>query len=309
MPNRYLQFKCERCGTTVASQDDTRSLICAACGTELIVPRSHGAIALKTKSEQRDLVNSPRFVPDLVEKLTSELTKLNIEVLRIGRRRTIVAAVGGCCALIFGAFAISALLGNNPNIGITMLLCAGGCSWFVLFVQRDGAIAAAKMPLKIAELRHRIRENQRICFASKKGIHRIAMDLFLREVRYYPAWIQHSRGYVPTRVTDAVKVDADSVRLTIGGSDYLFTLAHEHRNEERAQVELSLSVDNSIVLSAGAEILENQLTIRASGHYVNRIVDGAWIEELFALWAEAELSHHEQMTRNRNTRSPINPRG
>src|SRR5205809_800008 len=122
MANHYIQLKCERCRATVAIQDDTRSLSCAACGTELIVLRSHGSIALKTKPEERDLTHALRFVPDLVDRLTSELSELNIELLRIRRRRIIVASVGGCCASIFGAFAISGLLGNEANIGFTMLL-------------------------------------------------------------------------------------------------------------------------------------------------------------------------------------------
>jgi DNA-directed RNA polymerase subunit RPC12/RpoP len=281
-----MQFRCERCGATVGIQDDTQSLNCPDCGTELVVHRHHGTIALKMKVAEQDSSKAARFVPELVEKLTAELTELNAELVRIRRRRIVVAVVGGCCALIFATFAISALLSHDTNIGLTMLLCGGGCSWFVLFVQRDEAAASTEIGSKVADVKHCIAKNQRVCFAAKKGIHRVVVDLYLREIKYYPAWIQHSRSHVPSRVTAAVRLDTDSVRLTIGGSEYLFTLAYEHRNTEHAKVVLNVFVDDAMVLSAGGDILENQLTTHISSHYINMIVDGAWIEELFALWAE-----------------------
>jgi hypothetical protein len=260
----------------------------------LVVHRHHGTIALKTKVAEQDSSKAARFVPELVEKLTTELTELNAELVRIRRRRIVVAVVGGCCALIFVTFAISALLSHDTNIGLTMLLCGGGCSWFVLFVQRDEVAVSTEIGSKVADVKHCIAKNQRVCFAAKKGIHRVAIDLYLREIKYYPAWIQHSRSHVPSRVTAAVKLDTDSVRLTIGGSEYLFTLAYEHRNAERAQVVLNVFVDDAMVLSAGGDILENQSATLISSHYITMIADGAWIEELFALWAEAEPSPHAE---------------
>jgi hypothetical protein len=264
----------------------------------LVVHRCLGTIAVKIRVAQEASNQAVGFAPELVEHLTAELIELNAELARIRRRRIVVAVVGGCCALVFGAFAISVLLKNDTNIGLTMLLCAGGCSWFVLFVQRDGVAAATKIGAREADVKQQIAKNHRIAFASKKGIHRVAIDFFLREIRYYPAWIQHSRSSVSNRITEteAVKVDTDSVGLTIGSSKYLFTLIYEHRTAERAQVVLNLCVDESLVLSAGAEIRESQLMVRASNHYVNTIVDGSWIEELFALWAEAEVSHHDAQT-------------
>jgi ribosomal protein S27E len=300
MPDRYMKFRCEHCGQAVLILDHTQSVNCGTCGAELVVHRNHGTITVKIRKAEQESNKAARFAPELIDELTAELAQLDTELARIRRPKIVVAVVGGCCALIFGAFAISALLSTDTNIGLTMLLCAGGSSWFVLFVQRDGAAVANKTALRVAKVKDRIGENARVCFAAKKGIHIVAIDLFLHEIKYYPAWIHHSHSYVPARITDAVKVGTDSVRLTIDGSEYLLTLMYEHRNSECAQVVLSLFVDDSLVLSTGAELRESSLMVHTSAHYVNTIVDGAWIEVLFGLWAEgraeAEFSHDDMQT-------------
>src|SRR5215510_9990120 len=118
-----MQFRCDRCGETVSVLDDTQSLRCENCGAELIVQRSQGTIALKVTPE-RDINEATRFVPELIDKLTAEVTEFNAELAKIRRRRIIITAVGGCCGLIFAAFGIHAWWSNDSHIGLGMLLCA-----------------------------------------------------------------------------------------------------------------------------------------------------------------------------------------
>src|SRR6266567_4302506 len=129
-----MQFRCERCGEAVLILDDTQSLNCGTCGTELAVHRSHGTIAVRIRVAEQESNKAARFAPELVEKLTTELPALNADLARISRRRIVVAVVGGSCALIFATFGIYALLSNDSHIGLAMLFCAVGCSWFILFV-------------------------------------------------------------------------------------------------------------------------------------------------------------------------------
>jgi hypothetical protein len=224
--------------------------------------------------------------------------QLKTELTGSRRRTAVVAVVGGFCAVIFGAFAILGLLDKNLNIGFTMALCAGGGSWFVLSVRRDGATIAVTTAAKVADVNRRITENKRMDFAAKQGIHRVVINLFLREIIHYPSWIYRSRGYVPIRVAEAVKVDTDSVCLTIGGSNYLFTAIREPWSAGRSQITLRLVVDDALVLSAGADVIEDQLKTHTVGHYLDTLLVGPWIDGLFGLWTDADRGQHAQVERN-----------
>ena len=298
MPSRCTQFKCERCCAAVPIQDDTQSLNCAACGADLVVQRSRGTITVRVKEPKRDSKCLSKFTSELGEQLEAKLLQLKTELTASRRRTAVVAVVGGFCAVIFGAFAILRLLDKDANIGFTMALCAGGCSWFVLFVQRDGATIAATTAAKVADVNRRITENKRMDFAAKQGIHRVVINLFLREIIHYPSWIHLSPSYVPTRVTEAVKVDTDSVQLIIGGSNYLFTAIREPWSAGRSQIALRLVVDDSLVLSAGADVIEDQLKTHTVGHYLDTLLVGPWIDGLFGLWTDADRGHHAQVERN-----------
>jgi hypothetical protein len=292
-----MQFKCERSCAAVQIQDDTQSLNCTTCGADLVVQRSRGTITVRVKEPKRDSKCLSKFTAELGEQLEAELLQLKTELTASRRRTAVVAVVGGFCAVIFGAFAILRLLDKDANIGFTMALCAGGCSWFVLFVQRDGATIAATTAAKVADVSRRITENKRMDFAAKQGIHRVVIDLFLREIIHYPSWIHRSPSYVPTCVTEAVKVDTDSVQLTTNGSNYLFTAIREPWSAGRSQIALRLVVDDALVLSARAVVIEDQLKTHTVGHYLDTLLVGPWIEELFGLWTDADRGHHAQVER------------
>jgi hypothetical protein len=291
-----MQFKCERCCETVQIEDDTQSLNCATCGADLVVQRSRGTITVKVKVKEPK--QDSECLSKLGEQLEAELVQLKTELKGSRRRTAVMTVVGGFCAVIFGAFAILAFLDKDANIGFTTMLCAGGCSWFVLFVHRDGATFAATTAVRVADVNHRITENKRIALAAKREIHRVVIDLFLREIIHYPSWIHRSRSYVPSCVTEAVEVDTDSDCLTIDGSNYLFTVVREPWNAGRSQIALRLVVDDSLVLSAGADLIEDQMKTHAVDHYLDTLQVGPWIEELFGLWADADAGHHAKVERN-----------
>jgi hypothetical protein len=160
-----MQFKCERCCETVQIEDDTQSLNCTTCGADLVVQRSRGTITVKVNEPKQD----PERLSKLGEQLEAELRQLKTELKGSRRRSAVMLVVGGFGAVIFGAFAILGFLDKDVNIGFTMMLCAGGCSWFVLFVHRDGATIAATTAVKVADVNRRITENKRMALAAERG--------------------------------------------------------------------------------------------------------------------------------------------
>src|SRR6516164_1673355 len=99
MPDRYMKFRCERCGEAVLILDGTQSINCGACGAELVVYRSHGTITVKIRAGEQEFNKAARFAPELIDELTAELAKLDAELVRIRRHKIFVAVVGGCCTL------------------------------------------------------------------------------------------------------------------------------------------------------------------------------------------------------------------
>jgi len=88
------------------------------------------------------------------------------------------------------------------------------------------------------------------------------------------------------------------VCLTIGGSNYLFTAIREPWSAGRSQITLRLVVDDALVLSAGADVIEDQLKTHTVGHYLDTLLVGPWIDGLFGLWTDADRGQHAQVERN-----------
>jgi DNA-directed RNA polymerase subunit RPC12/RpoP len=295
MPDRFIVLKCPRCRADLEVADDMTCVPCSDCGTKVIVERKHGTIISNMEREAAAKQVSAQLA---AAGLNGEISELTHESARIRRPKILAEAIGGTCGMIFGFFGISALLVNDLGAGFILLLCAGGSLWFVLFVIRDTNTRIDKLRRKTKEIKSQIEESERIANqavrASELGLDRVALNLFLNYITYYPSWTQHSRGYVPAIIGKPVKVGLEGVKLTMGDSEYLFTLEREQLNDGSTRGTLDVCVNNILVLSVGGTILQDQWGARTSSHYSNVFVDGPWVQELFALSTEAKKCQDAQ---------------
>lgn len=137
-------------------------------------------------------------------------------------------------------------------------------------------------------------QQQTVVADRRHQVEEVALGLFLREIVYYCSWIRHSRGYVPARITEAIRVDTDTIKLVISGSEYLFTFESAIQDDGSNWGKLDLSVDDVIVLSVSAALSQDRWEIHASRHTGEVFVEGPWVDELLALSTEARECRRTQ---------------
>lgn len=259
----------------------------------MVVERRHGTIALKAAIPAKaDETEEKSAAEPSLEQLTGQLGELKSESARILRRQLVVGVVGSLCGICFGYVGVTSLIGKEMGIGVTMLLCAGGAFWFVRFVMRDSTTAGEtiakktkELELQVTEVRHL--EDHRMA-VTKLGLDRIALELYLKEVMYYPSWIQHSRGRVPARILTATKPTTDAVSLTTSECKYLFEWDHTHMDDGRDRGELTVSANDRSVFKVRAVVSQDQWLTSASAYSVLNFIEGPWVEELLAIWGESK---------------------
>jgi len=294
MAERYMPFKCQQCGAEVTVYEHTSRLTCGDCKTEMTVERRHGTIALKVLCGTAHTIRSEEPAAEIrsTAQLTAQLNALKSESSRVLRRQVTAGIVGGICGIIFGYVGVSSLLGKDLSISVTMLLCAGGSFWFVRFVMRDSNAAGDAIAKKVKEIEVEIAETQHLndqrLLAAKLGLDRIALELYLTEVVYYPSWIQHSRARVPMQVSQAIKTGVDAVLLKTSRTEYLFEWNCNHMDDGQDRGELTVSVNGCIVFRVRGLVARDQWLTSASSYSVMTLVEGSWVEELLAIWAESK---------------------
>jgi hypothetical protein len=224
--------------------------------------------------------------------MTGDLKQLASESARILRRRLIVGIVGSLAGTVLGCIGLSTCIGNNAALGAVMLLCAAGAFCFVGSVRRDCRVTNDVVARKSKQLENQIAARQTLddqrMLAAQHGLDRIAVELYLKEISYYPSWIHHSRGRVPARIREALKTAADTVKIKTGSAEYLFDWECTHMDNGCDRGELTLWVDDSIVLRVGSVLSRDQWLTSASSYQVLALVEGRWVEELFAISTESK---------------------
>jgi hypothetical protein len=287
MAERYIILKCQRCGATVDVYEDSQVLACNSCRVQLKVERTHGTIALRAVNGQSE--SSQSSTAELnITRLQGEQKALTHELAKGRARKIAMGVVGLGCGVLFAYVGAASLLAKDFLVGGSLLVCTAGSLWFVRFVLQDISKTADTIRRRVNNIRIHLAVPDGIGATSDLEVARVAFDLYFGEILFYPSWSQCAPGYVPARVTEAIKGAFGTVKLTLSGSEYLFTLQREDGNVAGESARLDLSVNSSQVLSVSAVVSEDQWITHTSSHSLRAFVNGPWVQELLTLATEAK---------------------
>jgi hypothetical protein len=264
----------------------------------MMVDRCNGTISLKiTNTIQSE--EEARVVRSSKE-LAAELDELKLESSRVLRRQVTVGVVGSLCGIVFGYFTATNLLEKDLPTGLTMLVCAAGAFWFVRFVMRDSTMAGEVIAKRTMQIETELLDTQKLdnqrMAVEKLGLDRVALELYLKEVKFYPSWIQHSRARVPAQISEATKAGADAVLLKTSRTEYLFEWECNPIADGRDRGELTLWSNGCIVLRVRGMVSHDQWLTSASSYEVREFVGGSWVDELFGIWTESKQCRQQKLS-------------
>jgi hypothetical protein len=163
MPENFITLKCQSCGGKLDVYEDMERFACAYCGTEMIVQRRGGTVALKLVQEaiKKVQVGTDKTAAELA------LVRLNDELKTLQRTKILVQGDPrygkfgclGVVGMILPMFFIE-YLG-----GAILVLALPGLAlqiWTIANLFRTKKENREKFEMQVAELNRQIAENKRI---------------------------------------------------------------------------------------------------------------------------------------------------
>jgi ribosomal protein S27E len=131
MPEEFIKLKCQNCGGNLDVYGDMERFACAYCGTEMIVQRRGGTVALKLVQEaiKKVQVGTDKTMAELaLVRLNDELKPLITEAFTIrnatGLSKVCLFGCGGFFAL--GGLGVLLVTTDDTSGGVLLLLVGLG---------------------------------------------------------------------------------------------------------------------------------------------------------------------------------------
>jgi|SRR5579872_849133 len=168
MPEHFINLNCANCGAKLEVYDDMDRFACGFCGTELLVHRRGGTVALKqvTEAIKQVQIGTDRTAAELaLVRLGKEAKKLKSEESEVKSSQTVETWVLGCVLVMFGAIAIGVL----NSAGVAGLLAPGVpvcVAAHVLYKRRTKRVATlGEVRRRLEEVKQEIARNRTVVSA------------------------------------------------------------------------------------------------------------------------------------------------
>jgi hypothetical protein len=136
-------------------------------------------------------------------------------------------------------------------------------------------------------------------------IPQLVTNLYFEHIKYYPTYIKHNRDWVCSLITDAVKLNENTTKITLNNNDYLFTLIDEGIFEHSVFERLVLFFNNKKLLELTLSV-EVDYDIYRRPLDIKAFVEGEWINDLKTLEQKINLEKEERKRRDREEPNKIN---
>jgi hypothetical protein len=111
MPENFITLQCQRCGGKLDVYEDMERFACAYCGTEMIVQRRGGTVALKLVQEaiKKVQVGTDKTAAELaIARYENDLVELRKENVKLEADSVTAGCMGfGCGGLLVLAGSVS----------------------------------------------------------------------------------------------------------------------------------------------------------------------------------------------------------
>jgi ribosomal protein S27E len=162
MHDKFISLRCQNCGGKLDVYDDMERFACGHCGTEMIVQRRGGTIALKSVAEaiQKVQVGTDKTAAELaIARYDAELKQLEADLVKVNNEEG--SAIGGIgCGAFFVFLSIVGLV--NEWFGFAGLFGVAGVAMVVVLVLHIKQLRNSGIQSRIADVRSKI--------AAKKSI-------------------------------------------------------------------------------------------------------------------------------------------
>src|SRR5260370_9134138 len=131
MPENFISLKCQSCGGKLDVYEDMERFACGYCGTEMIVQRRGGTVALKLVQEaiKQLQIGTDKTAAELaLVRLGDELKVLKGAFDKISKTDTpkLLGFVNGILLLIAG---VILLLSSSIQLGVWTIIIGGFVTW------------------------------------------------------------------------------------------------------------------------------------------------------------------------------------
>jgi hypothetical protein len=162
MPEQFVRLNCQSCGGKLEVYRDMEQFACGYCGTEMIVQRRGGTVALKAVTEaiKQVQIGTDKTAAELaLARLESEMKDLKITEAALREQS------GGTLWMIFGAIFASLGIAAAFEIvvlGVILILlgCVLGFAGWGLMTSKEAKLP--KLERRIAALSEKIDEKKQI---------------------------------------------------------------------------------------------------------------------------------------------------
>ena len=183
MSEHFINLNCANCGAKLDVYEDMERFACGYCGTELIVQRRGGTVALKavTDAIKKVQIGTDKTAAELaLARLNQESTTLSEELKKLADAKSEEAAnrpMAGCMSVVFGVIGTPFLLlafageGGLAFFGFVFGMILVGLSLLCLYALRNGKDRARRVSVEkqilekqteLAEVKNRIVQHRRI---------------------------------------------------------------------------------------------------------------------------------------------------
>ncbi len=170
MPENFITLKCESCGAKLDVYGDMERFACGYCGTEMVVQRRGGTVALKLLQEaiKNVQIGTDKTAAELaLVRLNDELKDLNAKAL------TLRNSGQGCllgCGWILASLGVLLLLGisfsdmHDRGIGVVlgMVVLMGGVAMLMGASSKSPQEELKAIEARIEQVNGRIAEQRAI---------------------------------------------------------------------------------------------------------------------------------------------------
>jgi DNA-directed RNA polymerase subunit RPC12/RpoP len=136
MSEHFINLTCANCGGKLEVYDDMERFACGYCGSEMLVQRRGGTVALKAVTEaiHQVQIGTDKTAAELaIVRLNNEREKLKAGYARVEAERSSSSGRAGCAITLFILLGISmiALVPEKPGVGIGGLVLLIGLTVLV----------------------------------------------------------------------------------------------------------------------------------------------------------------------------------
>ena len=137
MEDRFIKLNCANCGAKLEVYDDMERFACGYCGTEMLVQRRGGTVALKAVTEaiKKVQIGTDKTAAELaLVRLEKELEQLKADSVQMQNRLSGRKTEMGCAVVLAIPliFLLQGVAGENAGAAVVLgVAIIGGVVWAV----------------------------------------------------------------------------------------------------------------------------------------------------------------------------------